>query len=313
MFDEEERWLAGLAGMLRSKPDQERSIGQDGPSHAPALHPHPTIGTYCKLDVHDSNGVVERLPDLASEDDSTRESMAATGTDGDHISGRFGTHLPLTGDGNGRDVSDLGGINHSTPEALASPAMSRNPLETDGLDASCRDLSLAGGTEGVGFEPTDVSRRQRFSRPSRSTTPAPLLDSDDAMLRVRLLADLVDDILGHEDRDVDRHGDGDGVARPGVDLDQLAVVPDPELGVVGVVAQLADEDVLELAAEQLDGVGQEVVGQGTGAGSPFTRRSILVASKMPMTIGNVRSPSTSFKKMICCSLFSLMMIRVSSI
>jgi len=195
-----------------------------------------TIGTSCKLDVHDINGAVERLPDLAPEDDSTRESMAATGADGDHISGRFATHLPLTGAGNGRDVSDLGGISPSTPEALASPAMSRNPLETGGLDASCRDLSLAGGTEGVGFEPTDVSRRQRFSRPSRSTTLAPLLDSDNAMPRVRLLADLVDDIFGHEDRDVDRHGDGDGVARPGVDLDQLAVVPDPELGVVGVVA-----------------------------------------------------------------------------
>ena len=33
------------------------------------------------------------------------------------------------------------------------------------------DLSVA---EGVGFEPTVRSRAQRFSRPPRSTTPAPL-------------------------------------------------------------------------------------------------------------------------------------------
>src|SRR4051794_31163338 len=42
--------------------------------------------------------------------------------------------------------------------------------------------------------------------------------------RTRSLADLVDDILGHVDGHVDRDGHGDGVAGPGVDLDDLAVV-----------------------------------------------------------------------------------------
>ena len=45
---------------------------------------------------------------------------------------------------------------------------------------------------------------------------------------------------------------------------------------------------------------------------PLTWRSMLVASNKPITIGNIRSPPTSLRKMICCSLFSLMMIRLSS-
>ena len=93
---------------------------------------------------------------------------------------------------------------------------------------------------------------------------------------------------------------GDRVAGPRVDLDELAVVADPELGEIGVVAQLVDVDVLQLAAEQLDRVGQQVVGQrARGRAGPLTRRSMLVASKMPITIGNIRSPSTSLRKMIC--------------
>src|SRR4051794_40130821 len=95
--------------------------------------------------------------------------------------------------------------------------------------------------EGVGFEPTEAVTPQRFSRPSRSTTPAPLRDA-----RTLLPDDLVQDVLGDEDRHVDGHGDGDGVTGTGVDLDDLAVVLDAELGVVGVLPQLADVDVLEL-------------------------------------------------------------------
>ena len=84
-----------------------------------------------------------------------------------------------------------------------------------------------------------------------------------------LLANFVEDLLGDVDRDVDRHGDGDGVAGAGVDLDQLSFVANPQLGEVGVVRQLADEDVLEFAPEELDRAGQEVVGQGPGGGQPF--------------------------------------------
>ena len=71
---------------------------------------------------------------------------------------------------------------------------------------------------------------------------------------------------------------------------------DAELGEVGVVAQLVDVDVLELAAEVFDGAGQEVVGRGArGVDWPRTRRSMLVASKKPITMGKVRSPSTSLR------------------
>jgi hypothetical protein len=52
---------------------------------------------------------------------------------------------------------------------------------------------------------------------------------------------------------------------------------------------------------------------GRGGTMFFTRRSMLVASKMPITIGKLRSPSTSRSTMICCSWTSEMMIRFNSI
>src|SRR5262245_52314725 len=53
--------------------------------------------------------------------------------------------------------------------------------------------------------------------------------------------------------------------------------------------------------------------RGRGALMPRTRRSMLAASKMPMTIGKLRSPSTSRSMMTCDSWISLMMIRFNSI
>src|SRR5262245_32597327 len=52
--------------------------------------------------------------------------------------------------------------------------------------------------------------------------------------------------------------------------------------------------------------------RGRGEGSFLTRRSMLVASKMPIMIEKWRSPSTSLSMMTCCSWISLMMIRFSS-
>ena len=60
-------------------------------------------------------------------------------------------------------------------------------------------------------------------------------------------ADLAQDVLGDVDRHLGGDRQGDGVAGPAIDLDQLAAVADPQLGEVGVVAQFADEDVLQLA------------------------------------------------------------------
>src|SRR5271157_5901336 len=72
----------------------------------------------------------------------------------------------------------------------------------------------------------------------------------------RSLADLVDDVFGHVDRHVDGHGQGDGVAGARIDLDELAVVSDPQLGEIGVLAQLVDVNVLQLPSQKLNRVGQ---------------------------------------------------------
>src|SRR5208283_1212974 len=77
----------------------------------------------------------------------------------------------------------------------------------------------------------------------------------------RSLADLVDDVFGHVDRHVDGHGQGDGVAGARIDLDELAVVSDPQLGEIGVLAQLVDVNVLQLPSQKLDRVRQQVMSQ----------------------------------------------------
>ena len=52
--------------------------------------------------------------------------------------------------------------------------------------------------------------------------------------------------------------------------------------------------------------------RGRGDGRRLTRRSMLVASKMPIMMEKLRSPSTSLSKITCCSWISLMIIRFSS-
>ena len=83
--------------------------------------------------------------------------------------------------------------------------------------------------EGVGFEPTVGLHLLRFSRPSQSTTLAPLLvvaRLRDATLAATtesqgridtaplLLTDLVQNVVGDENRHIDRHGQRDRVAGP---------------------------------------------------------------------------------------------------
>src|SRR5208337_1068532 len=57
---------------------------------------------------------------------------------------------------------------------------------------------------------------------------------------------------------------GNGVAGPAVHLDQLPIKADAQLGKIGVVAQLADEDVLQFAAHVIDDAGHQVVSQRPG-------------------------------------------------
>lgn len=117
-------------------------------------------------------------------------------------------------------------------------------------------------TEGVGFEPTEPLRVQRFSRPSQSTTLAPLRGGKRFWLGERrgwkvgrqlcLLLDRVgsglhgfgDDILGDVNGNIGGDGDGQSVAGAGVDLNEVALEANAEFGEIGVVAQLGDEDVL---------------------------------------------------------------------
>ena len=91
-------------------------------------------------------------------------------------------------------------------------------------------------TEGEGFEPPEPFGSAVFKTAAidHSATPPGFSDGDTGLIRA-LLAHLVDDVFGHVDRNVNSYGDGDGVAGAGVDLDDLALVTDAELGVIGMV------------------------------------------------------------------------------
>src|SRR6266540_2223109 len=66
-----------------------------------------------------------------------------------------------------------------------------------------------------------------------------------------------------EDRRLEPQGDGDRVRRPRVDLDDRVAAVDVQLGVVGVVLHLRDEDLAELRAQAEDDLLQEVVRERT--------------------------------------------------
>ena len=81
-----------------------------------------------------------------------------------------------------------------------------------------------------------------------------------------LAEDFFEDLFGDVDRPRRVAGDGDGdcIGGPRVDLDQFAFEAEPQNGIVGVLAQLADHHVLDFAAEALDGADEQVVRQGAG-------------------------------------------------
>ncbi len=111
--------------------------------------------------------------------------------------------------------------------------------------------------EGVGFEPTDWRSQstvfktvpinhsgtppKTMSRPRTVNEPRPLT-------RGCSLADLVYDVLGHVDRHIDGHCQRDRVAGPRIDLDELAVMTDSQFREIGVLAQLVDVNILQLAS-----------------------------------------------------------------
>src|SRR5207248_6342659 len=79
-----------------------------------------------------------------------------------------------------------------------------------------------------------------------------------------LAADFAEDILGDVDGNIGGNGQGDGVAGPAVDLDELPIDADAELGEIGVIAQLADENVLQVAAHAVNDAGDKIMSQGPG-------------------------------------------------
>lgn len=118
--------------------------------------PSLTIGIYAKASLHDIKGAMDALPDLtATGPGHEAENMAATGTDGQPISNRLATHLPLTGDGTGRNLAVTGGNDDVSTDFLPVMSMGRNPLETAGLDGPSRELTA----------PVVVSCERRESNP----------------------------------------------------------------------------------------------------------------------------------------------------
>jgi hypothetical protein len=99
---------------------------------------------YSHVGVFDTAGALEKLPPLPGKLESPDAAQRkATGTEGKRISDSVATHLPLTGDGEGRIVSDGGGMAPDQGD--------------DGKSFAGRELSLAGGSSRAeapgGFEP----------------------------------------------------------------------------------------------------------------------------------------------------------------
>src|SRR5512139_1529911 len=76
------------------------------------------------------------------------------------------------------------------------------------------------------------------------------------------VARFLDDLLVDEDRAVAPQGQGDGVARPRVDDDGVAVSLQVDAGKEGVVPQIDDLDPVDLRLEDLQEIAHEVVRHG---------------------------------------------------
>src|SRR5512143_426880 len=73
---------------------------------------------------------------------------------------------------------------------------------------------------------------------------------------------LVDDVFFHEHGRPDADGDRDGVARPGIDMEFLAVLEEIERGVKGVVDQVADDHAGDFYFEPVEDADDQVMGEG---------------------------------------------------
>ncbi len=132
--------------------------------------PSLTFGIYAHVGLHDQAPALDALPDLTRRAPSSEPTtLAKTGTDPTHVH-TLAPSCIHSGDVSSRDLSGSGVMVGST----AQSSMEGQSLENKAFDASSRVQSATGGTEGVGFEPTVGLHLLRFSRPSQSTTLAPL-------------------------------------------------------------------------------------------------------------------------------------------
>src|SRR5260370_15765417 len=82
--------------------------------------------------------------------------------------------------------------------------------------------------------------------------------------RLLLLARFFDHVLRHVDRHFRRYRYRDSVAGPTIDFDQLAVLADAQPGEIGVLTQLVDVNVLQVAAEVVDDGADQIMRHGAG-------------------------------------------------
>src|SRR5262249_18051493 len=132
-----------------------------------------TLGIYAHVGLFDQSAALDALPDLTLPKTTTEPettALAATGTDGRPISKLIAHHLPTGGDGEQGVVMDSDVIINWDARTMTTEPRSENKAS----DASRWSPTQADGAEGVGFEPTDGLHHLRFSRPSQSTTLAPL-------------------------------------------------------------------------------------------------------------------------------------------
>ena len=90
-------------------------------------------GRYTRPRMVDIEGAADALPSLRPTTDRA-EKAAATGTDGAPIEDHLAHYLPTAGGGQGRELSDGGGM----AQGGDPPSMDRNPLTVSGVDATGR-------------------------------------------------------------------------------------------------------------------------------------------------------------------------------
>ena len=74
---------------------------------------------------------------------------------------------------------------------------------------------------------------------------------------------LIDHLLGDEDGRTHREGDGNGVARAGIDYDLLSFPPEVDHRVVGILLEVIDDDLFNLRTERAKDVFHKIMGHGS--------------------------------------------------